>query len=134
MYVAVGVWIAFAGALALLVGLSARYRVRHLRSSGIKVWAMVVHHPVIHSPEDPDRGPMVALQYTLEDGRVLERPLMSSRARSMVPGEKILVWYNPDDPGEILVFGRDARVSDVTFISVGLVVLAAGIVLAVVAP
>src|SRR5215472_33050 len=140
MAVAVGVWIALAGALALLVGLSARRRVRRLRDSGVKVWAMAVHHPAMGnspgpSPDpDPDGGDQVTLQYTLDDGRVLERPVISRRARPLAPGQKILLWYNPDDPADVLVYGRDGRKSDVTFIAVGLACILAGSALAILAP
>lgn len=138
MAVAVGVWIALAGALALLVGLSARRRVRRLRDSGVKVWAMAVHHPATgNSPgssPDPDGGDQVTLQYTLADGRVLERPVISRRARPLAPGQKILLWYNPDDPADVLVYGRDGRKSDITFIAVGLACILAGSILAILAP
>ena len=138
MAVAVGVWIALAGALALLVGLSARRRVRRLRDSGVKVWAMAVHHPAtgnsLGSSRDPDGGDQVTLQYTLADGRVLERPVISRRARPLAPGQKILIWYNPDDPADVLVYGRDGRKSDVTFIAVGLGCILAGSILAILAP
>ena len=129
---------ALAGAIALLVGLSARRRVRRLRDSGVKVWAMAVHHPTPGNSPDPDGGSdgseHVTLQYTLTDGRVLERPVTASRARPLTPGQKVLIWYNPDDPADILVHGRDARKSDVTFIAVGLAFILAGSVLAILAP
>ena len=139
MAVAVGVWIALAGALAVLVGLSARRRVRRLRDSGVKVWAMAVPHPAPgNSPSgnspDPDGSEQVMLQYTLTDGRVLERPVTASRARPLTPGQKVLIWYNPDDPADVLVYGRDARKSDVTFIAVGLAFILAGSILAILAP
>jgi len=136
--VAVGVWIALAGALALVVGLSARKHVRRLRDSGVKVWAMAVHGVAPDSSPGSSTGSdgseHVMLQYTLADGRVLERPVTSSRARPLTPGEKILIWYNPDDPADILVYGRDARKSDVTFIAVGLAFILAGSILAILAP
>ena len=102
---------------------------------------MAVHHPAPaagYSPSgnspDPDDSDQVTLQYALTDGRVLERPVISRRARPLAPGQKILIWYNPDDPADVLVYGRDGRKSDVTFIAVGLALILAGSALAIFAP
>jgi hypothetical protein len=46
MAITVGAWIAFAGALAPLVGVTARRNVRRLRSTGVRAWATAVHRPV----------------------------------------------------------------------------------------
>ena len=128
MAVAIGVWIAFAGALALLVGMSARRRVRQLRKDGIKVWGEYFHRPL------PDDEQQVMLQYTLTDGRVLERRARPRRAASLAPGQKVLIWYNPDDPVEVLVYGRDGRTSDLVFIGIGLAFLLTGVAIAIFAP
>jgi len=51
------------------------------------------------------------IQYTLTDGRVVERifPEPARKASSLHPGQKVLVWHNPEDPQEILVCGREGR-------------------------
>jgi hypothetical protein len=124
--VALGAWIAFAGALALIVGVSARRRTRRLWRDGIKVWAEAIGLPL------PDGG--VRLQYTLPDGRVLERTARARRAAPLAAGQKVLLWYDPDDPAEVLVYGRDGRASDLAFIIIGAVFLVAGVAIAVVGP
>jgi hypothetical protein len=138
MAVAIGVWIAFAGALALLVGASARRRVRRLKRDGIKVWAESVHRPLPDGQQpygrQSDNGQPVMLQYTLTDGRILERPARPRRASPLAPGQKVLVWYDPHDPAEVLVYGRDGRTSDLVFISIGLAFLLIGAVIAILAP
>ena len=126
MAVAIGAWIAFAGALALIVGLSARRRARRLIRDGIKVWAEAVGPPL------PDGW--VRLQYTLPDGRVLERSARARRAAPLAPGQKVLLWYDPDDPAEVLIFGRDGRAADLTIAAIGVVFLVAGVAIAVLGP
>jgi len=128
--VAIGAWIAFAGALALLVGVTARRRARRLKRDGIKVWAEAIDRP--QSDGRPDGG--VRLQYTLPDGRVLERSARARRAAPLAPGQKVLLWYDPDDPAEVLIYGRDGRASDLTFATIGVVFLVAGVAIAVFGP
>ena len=124
--VVIGVWIALAGALALLVGVSARRRVRQLRSDGIKVWAEAIHRP------QPDGEQQVRLQYTLADGRVLERAAGTRRAAPLAAGQKVLTWYDPQAPAEVLVYGRDGRAADLAFVVIGVIVLLAGAAIAIV--
>jgi hypothetical protein len=124
MAIAVGVWIALAGALALLVGVAARRHARRLRGTGVRAWATAVHRP------HPRGSQRVSLQYTLADGRVLERPLPARRAALLSPGKKVLVWYDPKDPTDVLVYGRDGRMSDLAFIIVGLTFMIIGTVIA----
>ena len=72
---------ALAGALALLVGVSARRRVRRLKRDGIKVWAEAVHRPLpsgaladtLPDGDLRDGEQQVTLRYTLTDGRMMER-------------------------------------------------------------
>jgi Protein of unknown function (DUF3592)/Mu transposase, C-terminal len=122
MPVGIGVWFGIVGALVALAGLTSRQRTRRLRRAGVSVWATVVPAPASDVP-----GSTYA-QYALPDGRVLDRPI-PARAAAPHPGEKVLVWYDPADPGEVLVSGRDARVSDRVFILGGalLILVAAGI-------
>ncbi|HEY6790713.1 MAG TPA: DUF3592 domain-containing protein [Trebonia sp.] len=119
MAVVIGVWMALAGALALLVGASARRRVRRLKRDGIKVWAEAIHRP-------PPDGEQVTLQYTLTDGRVLERSARTRRGAPLASGEKVLIWYDPHDPAEVVISGRDGRASDLAFVVIGLIFLLAG--------
>jgi predicted RNA-binding Zn ribbon-like protein len=122
MPVAIGVWFGIVGALVALAGLTSRQRARRLWRDGVSVWATVVPAPASDVP-----GSTYA-QYALPDGRVLERPI-PSRAVPLHPGEKVLIWYDPADPGEMLVRGRDTRVSDGVFMLSGalLILVATGI-------
>jgi Protein of unknown function (DUF3592)/Mu transposase, C-terminal len=126
---------ALAGALALLVGASARRRVRRLKREGIKVWAEAIHRPPPDGEQSDarqyDSGQQVTLQYTLEDGRVLERSARTRRGAPLAPGQKVLIWYDPHDPAEVLVYGRDGRDSDLAFIVIGLIFVLAGAVIAI---
>ena len=72
--------------------------------------------------EDSDQ---TMLQYTLQDGRVLER-ICPGPARSGY-GEKVLVWYDPVDPQDILIYGRDGRFANRAFLAVGVLFIALGI-------
>jgi hypothetical protein len=131
MAIAVGVWIAFAGALALLVGVTARRHVRRLRAGGVQAWATAVHRPIPGHPRGTQRA---SLQYTLADGRVLERPVPARRAALLSPGEKVLVCYDPKDPTDMLVHGHDGRTSDLVFVIIGLAFIVIGTTIAVFAP
>jgi hypothetical protein len=126
---------ALAGALALLVGASARRRVRRLKREGIKVWAEAIHRPPPDGEHSDarqyDSGQQVTLQYTLEDGRVLERSARTRRSAPLPPGQKVLIWYDPHDPAEVLVYGRDGRASDLALIVIGLIFVLAGAVIAI---
>ena len=145
---------ALAGALALLAGVSARRRVRRLKRDGIKVWAEAVHRPLPggalagalpdgeqyngappdgeqYDPEQYNGGQQVTLRYTLTDGRMLEGAARTGRAGPLAPGQKVLIWYDPDDPAEVLVYGRDGRASDLAFVVIGLIFLLAGAAIAI---
>jgi hypothetical protein len=69
----IGFWFAVVGGVAALAGLTARRRVARLRRTGEPAWAMVVPSRV--SPGElaggsPRRN---LIQYSLTDGRVIER-------------------------------------------------------------
>ena len=78
-----------------------------------------------------ERG--TALQYRLPDGRTLER-LGAGKTAALLPGERVLIWYDPADPDDILVRGPDGRVSDLVFVIAGTLLVAAGAVIAIAAP
>jgi hypothetical protein len=73
----------------------------------------------------------VTLQYTLTDGRVLERSARTRRGTSLAPGQKVLIWYDPNDPAEVVVYGREGRASDLAFVVIGLIFVAAGAAIAI---
>jgi hypothetical protein len=117
MAVVIGLCFAFAGSVAALAGLTARGRVRRLRRSGRSAWAMVV--PAPRDAESPRRN---LIQYPLEDGRVIERlcPQPIRRAAAPAAGQKVLIWYDPADPTDVLVNGWDGRYGDLAFLAVGM--------------
>jgi hypothetical protein len=125
--VGIGLWFAFAGFVAALAGLTTRGRVRRLRRSGRSAWAMVVP-----APRDVDARRRNLIQYPLEDGRVIERlcPLPVRKATALVAGQKVLIWYDPADPTDVLVNGRDGRYGNLAFLAVGVFFLAFGMSIA----
>src|SRR5579875_4202430 len=83
MLVVVAVWFAIAGGVAVLAGLSGLHRSRRLRRHGVPAWGMAVRSPVPTSARDEDGSPVpVLIQFTLADGRVMERIAPPARPRS----------------------------------------------------
>ncbi len=119
MAVALGILLMAVGGIAALAGLTAARRVERLRTYGQSAWAMIVAAPVDETGEGP--SDQVLLQYRLPDGAVMERP--SSR---LAPGGTVLVWYDPADPGDILVYGRDGRLTNAAFATVGILFILGG--------
>jgi Protein of unknown function (DUF3592) len=124
MATVLGIWIGLAGALPVLVGVTGMRRVRRLRQRGVKTWAVATPRP--------DGGGMM-LRYTLPDGRELVK-FTAARTGSLRPGQGVLIWYDPDDPADVLVYRREGRASNLVFLLVGLVFVAIGAVIGIVAP
>jgi hypothetical protein len=136
MLIVLGVWVAIAGGVAALAGLSGIRRVRRLRRDGVAAWALPVTEPV---PEDQlSSGPpqRMLLQYSLEDGRVIERSARArvTRSATLRPGEPVLVWYDPTDPDDVLIYGRWGRVTDRAFVTVGTLLILIGAAMAIFGP
>jgi hypothetical protein len=129
MLIIFGVWLAVPGGIALLAGLSSMRRVRRLRRGGMTTWALPVPVPAGSEPAAAPQ-PMV-LQYTLADGRVLERsaPTPARKSAPLWPGEKVLLWYDPADPEDVLVQGHWGRASNRALVIAGaaLVLIGTGI-------
>ncbi len=134
----IGIWIALAGVLPVIVGLAAMRRVARLRRGGVNTWALTVPPRLGNGTDGTDRagGKYVGLAYTLADGRVLEKlvPARGGKTGTLRPGQQVLIWYDPADPMDILVYGRPGRVSDTAFVLAGLALMAGGAVLAILAP
>ena len=130
MSIEIGVLLGVAGCVALLAGLSSMRRSRRLRSHGIAVWAMALR--IRESTGERDGQGQIVLQYTLQDGRVMERiGPVSPRGRERIePGRRVVIWYDPADPDDVLVFGRTGRRADWAFVAAGLLLVIAGIVVA----
>jgi hypothetical protein len=119
---AFGIWLLLAGAVAVLAGVSGARRAWRLRRFGQTAWATVLVAP---TADGDDGWPQQRLlQYALADGRVLER--LAPPRRRALPGTKVLLWYDPAEPDDVLVFGRPAINSDIIFIGVGIALLLLG--------
>ena len=68
-----GIWFAVAGGVAILAGLSSMRRVRRLRRRGVAIWGLPVPAPVSVGSQSAGPPHRMLLQYTLADGRVMER-------------------------------------------------------------
>jgi hypothetical protein len=132
MLILFAVWVAVVGGVAALAGLAGLHRVRRLRGAGVTAGARAVPgpEPAGQQPTDPDCR--VRLRYTLADGRVVERigPVPDRRSGTPRPGDKVLIWYDPADPDDALVYGRWGRAGDRAFLIVGLLLILAGTVIA----
>jgi hypothetical protein len=128
---AVGVWIALAGLVAALPALGGLSRRRRLRGGGRSVWATVVPVGVAEAERAPPRR--LSVQFTLDNGRMVERPCPrpTRKSSALIPGEKVLIWYDPADPGDMLVPRRDGLRSDLVFLLLGLAFVTIGLVLAI---
>jgi hypothetical protein len=124
---AVGIWMALSGVLPALAGLGALRRGGRLRRRGVQAWAAAVPD----SSPDGKRG--TALQYRLPDGRTLEK-LGAGKTAALLPGERVLIWYDPADPQDFLVRGHDGRRSALVFVIAGAALVAAGAVIGIAAP
>ncbi len=133
MLILFGIWMAVAGGVAALAGLAGLHRVRRLHRDGVTAWALAMPEPMPagQQPTDPDRR--MRLQYTLADGRVVERigPVPDRRSGAPRPGDKVLIWYDPADPDDVLVYGRWGRAGNRAFLIVGLLLILIGAAIAV---
>jgi hypothetical protein len=82
---------------------------------------------------DPGGPRRTLVQYRLADGQVLERivPAAGLRKAPLPPGQKVLIWYDAEDPGDILVYGRWGCTADWAFVAAGVVSVLAGVIIAV---
>ena len=107
MTVVIGIWFALAGGLAALAGLTGIHRTHRLRRRGLAAWATAV--PPVAAGAPAGRSPGLALmRYGLADGRVMESfcPEAVWKAALLRPGHKVLVWYDPADPQDVLIHRR----------------------------
>lgn len=133
MLILAGIWLAVAGGLAMLAGQSGRRRVRRLRARGQSAWAVTVlpPRPASQEPTEPPGRPL--LQYTLADGRVVERAAPAAgKSAALRPGQRVLIWYDPQDPDDVLVYGHWGRASDRALLAAGALCVLAGAGLAVI--
>jgi hypothetical protein len=125
MAAVVGIWIGLAGAVPLLAGLAGMRRDRRLRRGGVKAWAV--------AERLPGEQHLMALRYTLPDQRALVK-VVTGKAAALLPGERVLIWYDPADPGDVLVYGRQRRVPGLALLVTGVLFVAGGAVIGILAP
>lgn len=123
-----GAVIVLGGALSLIAGVTDRRRVRRIRAGGETAWATIV--PAPKHPEYEPSAYRPLLRFRTADGRPVEvfSPRPPSRRRPLTEGRKILVYFDPADPAQVVMHGGRDR-ADLAFIALG----AAAIVGAVVA-
>jgi Protein of unknown function (DUF3592) len=119
--IVIGIVLALAGGLAALAGWAEQRRVRQLRQHGIRTWAMVVARPAAQDEADGARQRRTVIQFSLADGQVIEQahPGSLRKAARLQPGQQVMVWYDAEDPRDVLVYGRGTRLADAAFIAVG---------------
>ncbi|WP_035802890.1 DUF3592 domain-containing protein [Kitasatospora mediocidica] len=127
------VWAAVGGAVAYLAGVTGLAETRRLRRDGIPVQALVRQRPTDRSESTGASRPL--LQFATRDGLVMEvfSPVCSSRAHPLVDGRHVLVRYDPADPRQVLVQGRERRGVEYAFIALGAGVVLTALVLVLLA-
>jgi len=121
MLTVIGILVAVPGGLAVLAGATALHRVRRLRRAGVATWALTLVPATSGDWQSAGTPHELLIQYTLADGRVFERTVLAAAGRKArpTPGQKVLVWYDPQDPDDVLVYGRWGRFADRAFVVVG---------------
>jgi hypothetical protein len=133
MPVAVGFWFALAGGIAMLAGLSGLRQAGRLRRRGASAWATAVPLPMPAADDRPGRPrSRTLIQFALPDGRLIEQvsPTPVRKSARLEPGQRVLVWYDPASPQDVVVYGRDSRRADRAFLAAGIIGVAIGIAVA----
>jgi hypothetical protein len=120
----IGILLVAVGLLAAVVGLTSQRNAERLRGFGRSAWGLVIAPPPDNEPPE-----IAMIQYSLPDGRVLERSCRQPARKSLAlrTGEQVLIWYDIANPAEILIKRRDGHLSDRAFVAAGLAVMLLGI-------
>lgn len=132
MLILMGIWLAAGGAVACLAGYSGIRSARRLRRLGVSTWALVVPRPRSSECDVGGQSGGTLIQYSLAGGQMLERyaPRRIGKSSWLSPGERVLVWYDPDDPQNVLLSGRASGVADIAFVLAGMAFILIGVVIA----
>jgi hypothetical protein len=127
-----GVLLALGGALAAVTGLTGLARIRRLRRAGATAWGTILAAPPDDGEPEREAVSRFSVRFALTDGQVIERAggRRPARRESLAPGQKVLVWYNPADPGDAVIYGREGRRLEWAFLAAGLLLIAGGAVAA----
>ncbi|MEV7598132.1 DUF3592 domain-containing protein [Kitasatospora sp. NPDC089797] len=128
---AVVVFGALGGVVAYLAGVVGLRDLRRLRRVGVPVRALV--RARVPAPEDRSLPPRPLLQFETEDGRVVEvfSPVPSTARHPLPDGGYVPVRYDPADPRQVVVEGRERRRLEYAFAAVGLLMLLVSVTLGV---
>ncbi|MFH8837178.1 DUF3592 domain-containing protein [Streptomyces sp. NPDC017868] len=107
------------GTFAHLVGAMGLSRIHRLRRDGVTVPALVRYRTAAEEDAAHPRRPL--LQFATLDGRVIEvvSPVPPSRTHALVDGSEVSITYDPADPSQILVDGRERRGLEYAFMGCG---------------
>ncbi|MFB7308152.1 DUF3592 domain-containing protein [Streptomyces sp. NPDC056192] len=125
---------AFGGMLAVLVGAYGLRQARRVSETGVRVQALVKRYPGEVRAESALLRPL--LQFVTEDDRVMEVvcPVPSTRRQPFSDGDNVHVSYDPADPRNVVVHGRERLGPERVFIAGGaLVVLFSTLLVVVIA-
>ncbi|MET8330958.1 DUF3592 domain-containing protein [Streptomyces sp. NPDC005181] len=114
---------AFGGMFAVLVGAYGLRQARRVSATGVRVQALVKRRPGETCEESVPPRPL--LQFVTEDDRVMEVvcPVPSTRRRPVNDGDNVLVSYDPADPRNVVVQGRERLGPERVFIAGGALVV-----------
>ncbi|MFJ2187080.1 DUF3592 domain-containing protein [Kitasatospora sp. NPDC087861] len=127
---AVVVFGALGGVVAYLAGVVGLRELRRLRRVGVPALALV--RARVPTPEDRALPPRPLLQFETADGRVVEvfSPVPSTPRHPLPDGGHVPVRYDPADPRQVLVDGRERRPLEYAFVALGLLMVLTSITLA----
>ncbi|MDT0467815.1 DUF3592 domain-containing protein [Streptomyces gibsoniae] len=107
---------AFGGVAAGLAGCFGLRQAQRVSRTGVRVPALVKERPGRLGEKPPP-----VLQFVTEDDRVMEvvSPVSPDRRLPLRDGDNVLVTYDPDDPRNIVVQGRERFAVERAFIICG---------------
>jgi hypothetical protein len=110
--------------------LSGLRQVRRLRRRGASAWATAVPLPM--TGWDCRR---TLIQFALPDGRWIEQVSRTSVRKSagLEPGQRVLVWYDPASPQDVVVAAGGLRARDRAFFAAAMILVAIGTAVAALA-
>ncbi|MFD8754974.1 DUF3592 domain-containing protein [Kitasatospora sp. NPDC059577] len=128
---AVVVFGALGGVVAYLAGVVGLRELRRLRRVGVPASALV--RARARRPEDHAPPPRPLLQFETADGRVVEvfSPVPSTARHPLPDGRYVPVRYDPADPRQVLVDGRERAGLEYGFLALGVLAVLGAVGLAV---
>jgi hypothetical protein len=127
LVIGLGLFVGVGGIVAWLAGAAGLNEIDRLRRVGRHTSALVRYR----APRADDRvgSPRPLLQFATDGGGVMEvfSPVPSSRSHALVDGERIAITYDPLDPRQVLVDGRERRWLEYCFLALGAVAVLAAL-------